>query len=59
MKGILKDDDVIISEGFFNSYRFVSFVITLLSLIYAKKHIDNQENSIIQQIRLENQSILV
>ena len=25
----------------------------------AKKHIDNQENSIIRQIRLENQSILV
>ena len=43
VKGILKDDDVIISEGFFNSYRFVSFVITLLSLIYAKKHIDNEQ----------------
>lgn len=43
VKGIIKDDDVILSEGFFNSYRFVSFVITLLSLIYARKHIDNEQ----------------
>lgn len=43
VKGISKDDDVILSEGFFNSYRFVSFVITLLSLIYAKKHVDNEQ----------------